>query len=125
MYCSPETGRFISEDPIGFGGGDNSLYRYVENSPLKYSDPFGLQEGDGSGGDFGTVGDILNQLDSDSQYFKSNLESAARLFEIERLKKIERQKEKEKLLKKLYGNCNPLLQSCKKLKIEKVLCGGE
>ncbi len=41
-YYSPTTGFFISEDPIGFGGGDTNLNRYVGNNPLTYSDPFGL-----------------------------------------------------------------------------------
>jgi RHS repeat-associated protein len=33
--------RFISQDPIGFAGGDSNLYRYVNNSPLIYTDPTG------------------------------------------------------------------------------------
>ncbi|CBN53847.1 hypothetical protein OSCI_300001 [Kamptonema sp. PCC 6506] len=36
-------GRFISEDTIGFGGGDANLYRYVGNSPTNYTDPSGEQ----------------------------------------------------------------------------------
>ncbi len=36
-------GRFISEDPIGFGGGDGNLYRYVGNSPTIFTDPSGNQ----------------------------------------------------------------------------------
>lgn len=36
-------GRFISEDPIGFGGGDINWYGYVRNSPLRFIDPLGLQ----------------------------------------------------------------------------------
>lgn len=35
-------GRFISEDPIGFRGGDVNLYGYVGNNPINYSDPSGL-----------------------------------------------------------------------------------
>jgi RHS repeat-associated protein len=35
-------GRFISEDPIGFRGGDVNLYGYVRNSPTNSFDPFGL-----------------------------------------------------------------------------------
>ena len=38
-----ETGRFISEDPIGFAGGDVDLYGYVWNSPYSFIDPFGFQ----------------------------------------------------------------------------------
>ncbi|MBK8148552.1 MAG: RHS domain-containing protein [Acidobacteria bacterium] len=37
-------GRFISEDPIAFAGGDVNLYGYVRNKPVSYSDPFGLDE---------------------------------------------------------------------------------
>jgi RHS repeat-associated protein len=38
----PRLGRFITEDPIGFGGGDINLYGYVGNRPLSFRDPFGL-----------------------------------------------------------------------------------
>ncbi|MBZ8181188.1 RHS repeat domain-containing protein [Oscillatoria salina] len=41
-YYDAGVGRFISEDPIGFDGGDVNLYRYVNNSPLIYTDPSGL-----------------------------------------------------------------------------------
>jgi len=41
-YYDPAAGRFISEDPIGFAGGDGNLYRYVGNSPLDFTDPMGL-----------------------------------------------------------------------------------
>ena len=37
----PLTGGFIQEDKIGFAGGDSNLYRYVGNSPLIYTDPYG------------------------------------------------------------------------------------
>ena len=40
-YYNPQTGRFISEDPIGFGGGDENLYRYVGNNPISLTDPYG------------------------------------------------------------------------------------
>lgn len=42
-YYSPGLQRFISEDPIGFGGGIN-FYAYVRNDPINKSDPFGLEE---------------------------------------------------------------------------------
>ncbi|MBK7709200.1 MAG: RHS domain-containing protein [Acidobacteria bacterium] len=35
-------GRFISEDPIGFAGGDVNLYGYVGNGPVELVDPSGL-----------------------------------------------------------------------------------
>lgn len=41
-FYDPELGRFISEDPIGFGGGDINLYGYVWNNPLHFTDPMGL-----------------------------------------------------------------------------------
>jgi hypothetical protein len=34
--------RWLSEDPIGFAGGDENLCRYVGNAPLVGSDPYGL-----------------------------------------------------------------------------------
>jgi RHS repeat-associated protein len=37
------TGRFINQDPIGFGGNDANLYRYVGNDPINAVDPWGLQ----------------------------------------------------------------------------------
>jgi RHS repeat-associated protein len=40
-YYDPETARFLSEDPIGFGSEDANLYRYVSNSPLDTVDPYG------------------------------------------------------------------------------------
>jgi uncharacterized protein RhaS with RHS repeats len=43
-YCHPTLQRFISEDPIGFAGGDFNLYGYVTNNPLSFSDPLGLDK---------------------------------------------------------------------------------
>jgi RHS repeat-associated protein len=43
-YYSPTDGRFESEDPTGFGGGDTDLYRYVINRPTYRTDPSGLQD---------------------------------------------------------------------------------
>lgn len=40
-YYSPSLQRFISEDPIGFSGGDKNLYAYVGNSPTNFTDPSG------------------------------------------------------------------------------------
>ena len=41
-WYDPKIGRFISEDPIGFNGGDLNLFAYVWNSPHNYRDPTGL-----------------------------------------------------------------------------------
>lgn len=35
-------GRFLSEDPIGFRGGNSNLFAYVVNNPLNFVDYFGL-----------------------------------------------------------------------------------
>ena len=40
-YYDPATGRFLQEDPIGFGAGDLNLYRYVFNDPVNRVDPSG------------------------------------------------------------------------------------
>lgn len=40
-YYDPTTGRFLSEDPIGFAGKDDDFYAYVGNMPTQYTDPFG------------------------------------------------------------------------------------
>jgi RHS repeat-associated protein len=42
-YYDSAIGRFISEDPISFAGGDANLSRYVGNSPTNGIDPFGFQ----------------------------------------------------------------------------------
>ncbi|MFI6084319.1 RHS repeat-associated core domain-containing protein [Streptomyces sp. NPDC051217] len=39
-YYDPESGRFISQDPIGYAGGTN-LYQYALSSPTTYTDPTG------------------------------------------------------------------------------------
>ena len=38
----PTMGRFISEDPSGFDGGDANLFCYVGNDPINSTDPTGL-----------------------------------------------------------------------------------
>ncbi len=51
-------GRWMTQDPIGFKGGDYNLYRYVNNRPTVLTDPSGLIpcsdgscDGPGMGGD--------------------------------------------------------------------------
>jgi RHS repeat-associated protein len=42
-FYSPDLGRFLQSDPIGFRGGNN-LYRYCGNNPVTRRDRFGLQD---------------------------------------------------------------------------------
>ena len=45
-YYSPELQRFVSEDPLRLIGGIN-FFLYVENNPVKYRDPEGLEATNG------------------------------------------------------------------------------
>ena len=40
-WYDPQTGRFLTQDPIGLAGGVN-LHAYAGNNPVTFSDPFGL-----------------------------------------------------------------------------------
>jgi RHS repeat-associated protein len=42
-WLRPDLGRWMTEDPIGFEGGDWNLYGYVGNGPTDRGDPAGLQ----------------------------------------------------------------------------------
>jgi RHS repeat-associated protein len=57
-YYDQTGGRFISEDPIRFYGGDN-FYRYVLNNPANLMDPTGYQEATGVGCLFGPIGCVV------------------------------------------------------------------
>jgi RHS repeat-associated protein len=41
-YLDPTTGRWTTQDPLGFAAGDANLYRYVGNTPTTFLDPSGL-----------------------------------------------------------------------------------
>ena len=80
-YYSPTLQRFISEDPLEFGGEDINLYRYAADSPVRFIDPFGLDVTvtlwPGAGG-FGHVGVGVNT--NDTQGFYPSTQSACLLF---------------------------------------------
>jgi len=42
-WYDPSVGRWLSEDPIGYVGGDDNLYRYVANGVLTRADPAGMR----------------------------------------------------------------------------------
>ena len=78
-YYDPQTGRSLSEDPIGFSAGDSNLYRYVFNNPANLADPsgnsvliqdafthcFSTTAGLATGGFFGAVfGTIIGALNA-------------------------------------------------------------
>jgi RHS repeat-associated protein len=45
-WYDPATGRWMSQDPLGFDAGDSNLCRYPVNSPNILNDPSGLQPSD-------------------------------------------------------------------------------
>lgn len=55
----PQTGRWLTKDPIGFEGGDQNLFGYVGSDSINFIDPSGLYmspsggPGDGAGGSAG------------------------------------------------------------------------
>ncbi len=49
-YYDAGSGRFVTQDPIGFGAGDGNLYRYAGNDPVNGIDPSGLAYEATSGG---------------------------------------------------------------------------
>jgi RHS repeat-associated protein len=69
-YYDPQVGRFISQDPLGFDGGDVNLYIYAANNPIVFLDPFGLWtlgiDLSGTiGGIFGFTGGVTFAIDDD------------------------------------------------------------
>ena len=48
-WYDANTGRWLSEDPLGFSAGDVNLSRYCGNSPTNFTDPSGMQVSGGGG----------------------------------------------------------------------------
>ena len=63
-YYDPQTGRFLTRDPMGYDGGIN-LYGYVGNDPVNMVDSSGYAGGPGfkAGGDFSNgTGEYKNMV---------------------------------------------------------------
>jgi len=49
-YLSPTLGRWVQNDPLGFGGGSDNFYSFVGANPVTNSDPSGLDSSQEGGG---------------------------------------------------------------------------
>lgn len=58
-YYDPQAGRFVSEDPLNLSEGIN-FYRYVDNNPQLFVDPFGLWKNTGQPADPGVNTIVCN-----------------------------------------------------------------
>lgn len=74
-YYDPETGSYISQDPIGLEGGSR-LYSYVQD-PTLWTDPFGLNQIFANQGDIGEYGK-LRQILGGGQAHHLNQDAAFR-----------------------------------------------
>jgi RHS repeat-associated protein len=63
-YYDPEVGKYTQTDPLGFGAGDQNLYRYVGNGPSNLFDPLGLFTEGTIGGD--DLSQYVDEPSSDS-----------------------------------------------------------
>jgi RHS repeat-associated protein len=78
-YYDTEVGRFISEDPIGFDGGNVNLYAYVGNNPMLLIDPWGMCAEENAFSGSGTIripSYSIEALESNSSKFQASVASA-------------------------------------------------
>jgi len=60
-FYDPSSGRFLTRDPMGYGGGIN-LYGYTGNNPINEEDPDGTDYLGDVGQVFAGYGDVLNPV---------------------------------------------------------------
>jgi RHS repeat-associated protein len=75
-YYNARTGRFLSEDPIGFASGSVNLYAYVGNDPVDLIDPFGMDKCD----------DLKKQLGLNDQDLQKLLDLAKQYMNLQQLR---------------------------------------
>ena len=73
-WYDARTGRWLSQDPIGFRARDANIYRYVGNAPTRASDPTGLAE-DSVERAKGTMADLADRLSEISESREAKLEA--------------------------------------------------
>lgn len=77
-WYDAQIGRWLSEDPIGFGAGDANINRYVGNSPTNGTDPTGLESWNYTPEEFGLHGDpsfwATNQPAEYRNWYRANMD---------------------------------------------------
>lgn len=63
-YYDAKIGRFITQDPISFVGGDENLYSYVWQNPVNWIDPLGLDSLRFNGGTISWLNDQGQVVDT-------------------------------------------------------------
>ena len=82
-FYSPRDGKFLNDDPLGLGGGDQNLSRYVRNNPVSFIDISGEEpvEPEGLGGILDALGEraeAINQMTLKNLGVSARRESEAR-----------------------------------------------
>jgi RHS repeat-associated protein len=80
-WYDPQLGRFVSEDPIGLGGGINT-YAYVGNSPVNATDPSGLCYKGGWGWTVDPRGTVVSSGACDARDSDISLEALSDLLDL-------------------------------------------